>query len=154
MTRRALPPAHDDGSGSWATSYTARRAMQANRRVDTQPELRLRSELHRLGLRYRRDHPLRLGDLRTRPDVLFTRTRVAVFLDGCFWHGCPEHGELPQANSEYWTAKIERNRRRDARIDAALRSHGWLPVHVWEHEDPAVAAAEVRRIVIARAAHE
>ena len=136
--------------GSWATSYTARRAMQANRRVDTRPELRLRSALHRLGLRFRRDHRIEVGDVRVKGDVVFTAARVAVFVDGCFWHGCPEHGEQPRANAEYWRAKIERNRGRDRRADAALREAGWLSVRVWEHEDPAHAAVRIRELIEAR----
>jgi DNA mismatch endonuclease (patch repair protein) len=117
--------------------------MQANRRVDTRPELRLRSALHRLGLRFRTDLPLSLPELRVRPDVVFTRHHLAVFLDGCFWHSCPEHGATPKANSAYWTAKLERNRRRDARVAAALETAGWKVVRVWEHEDPLGAARKI-----------
>ena len=148
-TRKAdrVRPASPD---SWASSYTARRAMQANRRVDTQPELRLRSALHRLGLRFRRDHRVDLPDVRVRVDVAFTRARVAVFVDGCFWHGCPDHGEQPRANAYYWREKIERNRRRDQRIDGALREAGWVPVRVWEHEDLISAAERVGALVRAR----
>lgn len=135
-------------SGSWATSLTARRAMQANRSVNTQPELRLRSELHRLGLRYRCDYRIELDALRVRADVAFTRARVAVFLDGCFWHGCPVHGERPRANADYWNTKIDRNRRRDERVDQALSAAGWISVRVWEHDDPRAAAHKVREIVL------
>lgn len=124
--------------------------MQANRHVDTQPELRLRSALHRLGLRFRRDHRIDLPELRVRVDVAFTHARVAVFVDGCFWHGCPDHGKQPRANAEYWREKIERNRRRDQRTDVALREAGWLPVRVWEHEDPLNAAERVGALIRAR----
>jgi DNA mismatch endonuclease, patch repair protein len=114
--------------------------MRANRRVDTAPERRLRSELHRLGLRYRKDLPLDLDGLHVRPDVVFTRQRVAVFLDGCFWHRCPQHGSHPRANSDYWGPKLDRNVERDRRVDRALRQGGWQVIRIWEHEDADVAA--------------
>jgi DNA mismatch endonuclease, patch repair protein len=126
----------DNGSRSWASSETARRTMVANRRANTKPELTLRSALHRRGLRFRCELRLDLGAIRVRPDVVFTRRRVAVFVDGCYWHGCPEHGELPKANREYWSAKINGNRQRDRRVNAALLAAGWLVVRMWEHEDP------------------
>src|SRR3989454_673270 len=85
------------------------------RQLDTKPENRLRSALHRLGLRYRCDLRLDLDGVRIRPDVVFTRRRVAVFVDGCYWHGCPDHGRLPASNRAYWTAKIAGNRIRDQR---------------------------------------
>jgi DNA mismatch endonuclease, patch repair protein len=137
-------------AGSWATSFTARRAMQANRSVDSQPELRLRSALHRLGLRFRRNYAIEVDGLRVRPDVVFPRRRVAVFLDGCYWHGCPQHGEQPRANADYWKAKIDRNRRRDRRVDAVLRGAGWTVFRVWEHEDPLGVAPQIRELVRAR----
>ena len=82
--------------------------MQANRRRDTKPELALRSELHRLGYRFRKDYRLQLEGLRVRPDVAFTLARVAVFVDGCFWHGCPEHGHEPRVKAWYWGPKLQR----------------------------------------------
>src|SRR5438105_437916 len=102
-----------------ASSPAARATMQANRRRDTGPELALRRELHRRGLRFRVDHPPVSG-LQCRADMVFTRARVAVFVDGCFWHGCPEHGTLPRANGEWWRAKLEANAARDRRNDLAL----------------------------------
>jgi DNA mismatch endonuclease (patch repair protein) len=120
--------------------------MKANRRADTAPELRLRSALHRRGGRFRRDLRLDIDGLRLRPDIVFTRRRVAVFVDGCYWHGCPKHGAKPQANSEYWQAKIARNRERDRRTHAALRAAGWQVVRVWEHEDPELAAERILEI--------
>lgn len=119
-----------------ASSLAARKAMQGNRRVDTGPELALRRLLHRIGLRYRVDFPIDVGARKVRPDVVFTRRRLAVFLDGCFWHGCPEHCRLPASNREYWTVKIGRNRERDARISATLEAAGWHVVRAWEHERP------------------
>jgi DNA mismatch endonuclease (patch repair protein) len=124
--------------------------MQGNVRRDTRPERALRSALHRLGLRYRVDLKLGTGRSAPRPDVAFTRARVAVFVDGCFWHGCPEHGVQPRANATYWNAKVARNKGRDARNDAALEALGWRVVRVWEHEDPGVAAAMIERVVRAQ----
>ena len=112
--------------------------MRANRKVDTTPERRLRSELHRRGLRFRKHLPIEANGIRVKPDVIFSAKRVAVFVDGCFWHACPEHGNQPKANSEYWSAKLSHNQERDAQVDEALSSTGWLVVRVWEH----VAASE------------
>lgn len=118
--------------------------MAANRRRDTAPELRLRSALHRRGLRFRVDLPITvLGRRPIRPDIAFTRLRVAVFLDGCFWHGCPEHGSAPKANASYWLPKIARNRERDRQADRLLRDAGWTVVRIWEHEPVGDAAKRV-----------
>ncbi|MGH9891464.1 MAG: DNA mismatch endonuclease Vsr [bacterium] len=107
----------------------------------------MRSTLHRLGLRFRKDLLLRLPDRRARPDVLFVRRRVAVFVDGCIWHGCLEHGTSPRANSDYWLLKLERNAKRDRMTDRSLSEAGWRVVRVWEHEDPAEAARRVSHVV-------
>jgi DNA mismatch endonuclease, patch repair protein len=107
--------------------------MKGNRRANTRPEVALRSALHRRGLRFRTDHLLRVGDLRVKADVVFQRQRLAVFVDGCFWHGCPEHGHRPKVNTDYWSLKLERNRRRDARVNAALAGAGWQALRLWEH---------------------
>lgn len=109
--------------------------MRANRRRDTRPELALRSELHRRGLRFRVDFAPVQG-LRCRPDVVFTRARVAVFVDGCFWHSCPVHGTRPTANGAWWAAKLDGNRARDRWNDAALAAEGWHVIRIWEHERP------------------
>jgi DNA mismatch endonuclease, patch repair protein len=116
-----------------ASSASARSVMQANRGTDTRPEIKLRSALHRLGYRFRK-HASPLDDLRCRADIVFPRERVAVFVDGCFWHSCPDHAVLPRTNHAYWTAKLQRNAQRDARNNARLREAGWAPVRVWEHE--------------------
>ncbi|HZO06217.1 MAG TPA: very short patch repair endonuclease [Solirubrobacterales bacterium] len=122
--------------------------MKGNRKRDTRPELALRSALHRLGLRYRVDtRPLR--ELRCKADVVFRRQRVAVFVDGCFWHSCPEHGTSPKTNSSYWSAKIARNVERDRRNDAELNAAGWTVIRVWEHEDPAARAREIAAMLAA-----
>ncbi len=101
------------------------------------------SALHRRALRFGKDHLLRIGDLKVRPDVVFSRWRVAVFVDGCFWHGCPEHQRVPQRNREYWVPKLQANIDRDRRVDAALAEGGWDVVRVWEHEEVEVGTTRV-----------
>jgi DNA mismatch endonuclease (patch repair protein) len=120
--------------------------MRANRRRDTGPELALRRELHRRGMRFRVDHQAVPG-LRCRVDIAFTRARVAVFVDGCFWHVCPVHGTAPKANHDWWATKLEQNVSRDRRNDQALREAGWTVIRVWEHEPPVQAADLVVRLV-------
>jgi DNA mismatch endonuclease (patch repair protein) len=119
--------------------------MQANRRRDTRPERELRSALFSRGLRYRVDHPIRSAvDLRPiRPDIVFTRAKLAVFVDGCFWHSCADHGTRPYRNSEYWDAKLQRNVDRDRRYDALLSEAGWTVIRVWEHQDMEEAATSI-----------
>jgi DNA mismatch endonuclease (patch repair protein) len=122
--------------------------MQGNRRSDTQPEVALRRLLHAQGFRYRKDHSLRANGVRVRADVVFTRQRLAVFVDGCFWHGCPDHCRMPGSNVAYWQAKIGRNRARDRRIDDALRGDGWRVLRFWEHvpvEEAAQAVTQALR---------
>jgi DNA mismatch endonuclease (patch repair protein) len=112
--------------------------MKANRRKDTAPELAVRRVLHAAGLRFRVDYLIRLGDGRSvRPDVVFTRRRVCLFIDGCYWHGCEQHCRVPTANREYWRAKIDLNIARDARNTDSLRAAGWIVIRVWEHDAPA-----------------
>jgi DNA mismatch endonuclease (patch repair protein) len=124
--------------------------MRANRRTDTKPELALRRELHRQGLRYRKDYRLDLEGARVRPDIAFTARRVAVFVDGCFWHVCPEHGTKPANNTWYWGPKLARNVERDRAADAALVEAGWRVVRIWEHESLEAAVAAVLAAVGAR----
>ena len=117
--------------------------MRAIRRTDTKPEVALRQALHHQGYRFRKDFRLDLADgKRVRPDIAFTARRVAVFVDGCFWHACPEHGTEPANNTWYWGPKLQRNVERDRVADAALSAAGWDVVRVWEHEplDAAVTA--------------
>lgn len=116
--------------------------MARTGRRDTVAELRLRSELHRRGYRYRVDYPPLRG-VRRRADIVFTRRRLAVFVDGCFWHGCTEHATWPKNNAAWWRAKLEDNRRRDRDTDRRLREAGWCVLRVWEHEDPAQAAERI-----------
>ena len=131
----------------WASSPAARRVMQGNRKRDTKPELELRRALHRRGLRYRVDALLPLAGLRRRADVVFTRRRIAVFVDGCFWHGCESHGTQPATNSAYWTPKIARNVSRDLETRRLLEEAGWTVVRIWEHEDAQAAAARIEGLV-------
>lgn len=121
--------------------------MRGNRRVGTQPEARLRSALHGKGLRFRKNHPIVAGEVRVRPDIVFPRSRVAVFVDGCFWHACPDHGTKPKSNTSYWAPKLARNVERDRRVDRGLTGEGWKVVRIWEHEPLSDAAAKVLRAV-------
>jgi DNA mismatch endonuclease (patch repair protein) len=114
--------------------------MRSNRRRDTGPELALRALLHARGLRYRVDAPVRTAVRLIRPDVVFTRRRLAVFVDGCFWHQCPEHGTRPRDPTGYWSAKLTRNVERDAQTSAALLAEGWAVLRIWEHVPPVEAA--------------
>lgn len=116
--------------------------MQKMRRSSTAPEMLIRRELHRRGLRFRVNYPLLPG----RPDLAFTSVRIAVFVDGCFWHGCPDHGILPNNNREWWCEKLERNVARDMEKDRQLGKLGWVVVHVWEHEDPVAAAEAIEQL--------
>lgn len=125
------------------TSAAASAMGRANRRADTKPEVRLRSELHRRGFRFRKDHLIRAGSVRVRPDIVFTKACVAVFVDGCFWHGCPDHHVTPKSNRAYWVPKLRANQERDRRVDAALAEAGWVVLRIWEHEAPAEAATSV-----------
>lgn len=106
----------------------------------------LRRELHRRGLRYRVQVHVP-GNRRRRIDIAFTRAKVAVLVDGCYWHGCPDHGTRPVTNREWWDWKIQRKRERDADTNRLLEEHGWIVVRVWEHEDPVEAAEKVERLV-------
>jgi DNA mismatch endonuclease (patch repair protein) len=140
----------------FASSEAVRKRMSRQRREGTAPEVALRHALHSLGLRYR-VHRAPLPGLRRKADVVFGPARVAVFVDGCFWHGCPEHGRRRhEVNNWYWPDKIDRNRRRDVDTDRELASAGWLAVRVWEHElsgPGAMAAAErVKEVLSGRRA--
>jgi DNA mismatch endonuclease, patch repair protein len=120
--------------------------MQRQKRRDTEAELAVRRLVHAAGLRYRVDlSPL--PGMRRRADLVFTRVKVAVFVDGCFWHGCPVHGTLPKVNAEWWGEKIATNRWRDEDTDRRLVDAGWAVVRVWEHEDPVEAAARIEEAV-------
>lgn len=125
--------------------------MRGNRSRDTTPERALRSALHALGLRFRVD-AWPVAGIPRRADVVLRADRMAVFLDGCFWHGCPDHFRPPATNADYWTAKIARNRARDASTTALLEAAGWAVVRVWEHEPMNDAARRIAaRLVTLRA---
>lgn len=116
--------------------------MARARRRDTEPELALRRAVRALGLGYRVAYPVP-GQRRRSIDIAFPGCRVAIFVDGCFWHGCPEHGTSPHQNSAWWSQKITANRARDLDTNCVLSELGWSVVRIWEHEDPDVAAALV-----------
>lgn len=132
----------NDSAGSWASSDLTRRIMRANRSRDTGPELAVRRKVHAAGLRYRVDHRPD-PSLRRRADLVFTVARVAVSVDGCYWHGCPIHHRVPKTNSSFWAEKASRNRARDEDTDARLKALGWTVVRIWEHEVPDAAAERV-----------
>lgn len=125
-----------------AANEGTRKSMRSNKGRDTRPELAIRRRVHAAGLRYRVSARPLAGFRRT-ADLVFTRIKVAVFVDGCFWHGCPEHHTKAVTNAGYWAEKVRLNRARDADTDARLNEEGWRVVRVWEHEDPDVAAARV-----------
>lgn len=131
---------------SWASSAASRKAMQGNRSRDTVPELAVRRRLHAAGLRFRvalRPEPT----LRRTADIVFTKQRIAVFIDGCYWHACPEHRTVARANASYWSEKLARNVARDADTSTRLRAAGWTVLRFWEHEDPDQVAAAVIAVV-------
>jgi DNA mismatch endonuclease, patch repair protein len=136
---------------SWASTPLRRQIMQSNRSRDTAPEMAVRKVLHARGLRYRVDmRPL--PELRRRADIVFPRQRVAVFIDGCFWHGCPAH-KTPtfHTNTSFWLAKIERNAARDLDTTARLVEAGWFVLRYWAHETPEAVAAAIEKAVLGMA---
>ncbi|WP_255376137.1 very short patch repair endonuclease [Demequina sp. NBRC 110056] len=137
---------------SWASSPAARAVMRGNRKRDTSPELAVRRMVHAAGLRYR-VAAAPIPGLRRTADLLFRPARVAVPIDGCFWHSCPEHASSPRANSEYWIPKLARNVARDAETNHLLERAGWTVLRFWEHEDPRDVADTIIRTVRARRAH-
>ncbi|WP_366914369.1 very short patch repair endonuclease [Nocardia sp.] len=144
LLRRPAEP-----SNSWASTPAVRSVMRANRGKDTRPELALRSAIRAHGLHYRVDmQPL--PDIRRRADVVFVGPRVAVFCDGCYWHGCPEHYRPAQRNSDFWSSKIAGNKMRDRETDRLLIDAGWQVIRVWEHDNLEAAAGEIANAVRAR----
>jgi DNA mismatch endonuclease Vsr len=140
LVDETLPPQ------SWASSAQVRVTMRGNRSKNTTPEMKLRSLLHRRGLRYRVDSPP-VPEIRRRADVVFSRERVAVFVDGCFWHGCPEHYRPSTKNIAFWEEKLVTNRLRDAQTNEALAAAGWTVIRVWEHESILGAADRIEAAV-------
>ncbi|NEA55705.1 very short patch repair endonuclease [Streptomyces sp. SID13666] len=122
--------------------------MSRQGRRDTAPELAVRRLLHAAGHRYRVNAPVP-GIPRRTIDIVFGKAKVAVFLDGCFWHGCPEHATRPKSNAEWWRQKLDRNMARDRDTTTHLTDAGWTVLRFWEHEDPAVVAGRVAATVAA-----
>jgi DNA (cytosine-5)-methyltransferase 1 len=114
--------------------------MRAVRKVDTKPEIAVRSELHRLGYRFRKEHKVRAAGRKRSIDIAFPGDGLAVFVDGCFWHQCPEHGTVPKTNRGYWVPKLKRNVARDELVTASLKQSGWTVLRIWEHTSPRDAA--------------
>lgn len=131
-----------------ASSAAVRRVMQANTGRTTEPERKLRAILHGLGLRFRVDTKPELS-LRCAADLVFRPSMVCVFVDGCYWHGCPLHFSVPKQNSAWWAEKIADNRRRDKKRTAELEKRGWLVVRLWEHE----LGSDTSQLLAARIAH-
>ena len=136
------------GYEPWAgVDANRRRIMQSNRSRDTRPEMRVRSMLHARGLRFRVSPLVLLNGRRVRPDVAFTKWKVAVFIDGCFWHACPQHGTKPKSNTDYWLPKLAQNQARDRLNDGLLSGAGWTVVRCWEHDDPDEIATRIETAV-------
>lgn len=135
--------------GPLPSSEEARQRMKRQRQKDTVPEKKIRSILHRMGFRFRVQQALLKG-IRRKADIIFSKSRVVVFVDGCFWHGCPLHGTWPKANAAFWREKIETNRRRDEDTNQRLEHEGWRVIRVWEHEAPEEAAERIADEVMRR----
>ena len=132
----------------WWVSPDARRRMQRTRRTGTSCELELRAALRARGLRFRVDWPI--PGSRRRADIVFVRPKVAVFVDGCFWHACPRHATWPRSNGAWWREKINANVRRDRATDGLLRASGWLVMRFWEHYGSMEAARRIDAAVLKR----
>lgn len=137
MKPRSVPP---------ASSAVVRKRMQSTRQKNTAAEMSIRRAIHRMGLRYR-IHIEPVPGLHRNADIVFSKQRVAVMIDGCFWHGCELHGSQPKTNAAFWSRKIEDNKRRDRDTDERLRADGWRVIRIWEHEDPQQAAERIASTV-------
>lgn len=136
LVRRAIVPA----------SRAVTERMQRVRQSGTDCELRVRKALHKAGLRYR-VNIIPEKSLRTRADIVFPRKRIAIFIDGCFWHSCPIHGTLPTKNQSWWTAKLNANRERDERATNLLRDLGWIVLRFWSHENVGSVVETVKEVL-------
>jgi len=126
-----MQPSHPDYPKP--SSKATINVMKANKRANTKPEVAIRSDLHRKGFRFRKDFNIKIDGKNYRPDIVFTKQRIAIFIDGCFWHMCPLHGHIPKSNEHYWKPKLIRNVERDGQNDKKLRKAGWIVIRFWEH---------------------
>jgi len=115
--------------------------MKSNRRTNTKPEVTVRSELHRFGFRFKKDFVIKINGRRCRPDIVFTKNKLAIFIDGCFWHLCPQHGHIPKVNVDYWKGFPKGNKARDEADTIFLTNNGWHVLRLWEHLPSAVSAS-------------
>jgi DNA mismatch endonuclease, patch repair protein len=129
-----------------ASSPAARKRMRATRQRDTAAEMAVRSLLHAAGLRYRVDAAPVAG-VRRRADIVFPSQKVAVYIDGCFWHACPQHGTMPKSNKSFWQEKLRSNQARDQDTNERLQAAGWVVLRFWEHEDPTNVAQEIQALL-------
>ncbi|MDN6478193.1 MAG: very short patch repair endonuclease [Corynebacterium variabile] len=139
MTNEPTPPAQRLSAAPTPLNDRVHERMSRMPNRDTRPELTLRRELHRRGLRFRVNY----REIPGTPDIALTRARIAVFVDGCFWHRCPIHCRIPRNNRDWWRTKLDRNVARDRQKDDALTAMGWIPVHYWEHDDVDEVADEI-----------
>ena len=149
MLRKSSKIARRKNRNPIPSSEAALKRMQAAKPRDTAPEKALRSALHKKSLRFRVDvKPVK--ELNRRADIVFRSAKVAVFVDGCFWHGCPIHGTRAKANAEFWRNKIKQNQERDLDTNARLEKAGWKVIRVWEHEDPGKVSPKIYKTVVKR----
>ena len=142
MTRKAEPGVKRS-KYPFPSSKAASAVMRANRKTDTRPEVRLRAELHRRGYRFRKNLSIRVEGRCRRPDIVFPARRLAIFIDGCFWHRCPEHGSIPRSNQDYWLQKLIGNSERDTADVMAFGKAGWAVIRIWEHTGVKDAADQI-----------
>lgn len=147
MPRKPKAASNERVSRPTPSSEAAWARMKAAKPRDTAPEKALRSALHRKGLRFRLDEKP-IESLNRKADIVFRSAKVAVFVDGCFWHGCPIHGTQAKANAEFWARKIEQNKERDLDTTKQLEAYGWIVVRVWEHEDIEEASQRIYDIIL------
>ena len=143
-----MPSHSDKNSNPPVTNKATSNAMRANRRADTGPELAVRSLLHRRGYRFWKDFRIVEDAVRVRADIVFPSARLAIFIDGCFWHGCPEHHRMPASNLEYWKGKLARNLARDKLVTDGLKRAGWTVLRLWEHVDAREAAITIEEALV------
>lgn len=143
-----MQPSHPDYPKPTSTATVS--VMKANKRANTQPEVLIRKYLHGAGFRFRKDYNIKVGKKNLRPDIVFTKLKIAVFIDGCFWHSCPSHGHIPKSNIHYWEPKLKKNIQRDKDTDKALKDAGWKIVRIWEH----VPVREASKQIIMTINHE